>query len=54
LADLIVACAWAAGLVRSEINWRGNRLLVREGTRLEHAASSGLSSADADAASAVP
>ena len=35
LADLIVACTWAAGLVRSEINWRGTRLLVREGTRLE-------------------
>jgi ceramide glucosyltransferase len=53
LADLIVACAWAAGLVRSEINWRGNRLLVREGTRLEHVVSPGLSNGDAEAASAV-
>ena len=34
LADLIVACAWLAGLVRSEITWRGNRLIVLEGTRL--------------------
>jgi ceramide glucosyltransferase len=34
LADLIVACAWLAGLFRSEINWRGNRLIVQEGTRL--------------------
>jgi ceramide glucosyltransferase len=35
LSDLLVACAWAAGMVRSEIQWRGNRLAVREGTRLE-------------------
>lgn len=35
VSDLVVASAWAVGLVRSEICWRGNRLLVREGTRLE-------------------
>ncbi len=35
LADLLLACAWACGLFRSEITWRGNRLAVREGTRLE-------------------
>jgi len=34
LADLLVACAWAFALVRSEIRWRGNRLLVGRGTRL--------------------
>lgn len=38
LGDLLVACAWAAALVRSRIEWRGNRLLVREGTRLERVA----------------
>ena len=42
VADLIVGCAWAAGLVRSEISWRGNRLLVRDGTRLERVAGRGL------------
>jgi len=36
VSDLVVALAWAAGLVRSEICWRGNRMRVREGTRLEH------------------
>lgn len=35
LGDLLVGCAWAAGFFRSEINWRGNRLAVRAGTRLE-------------------
>lgn len=44
IADLIVACAWAAGMIRSEIDWRGNRLLVREGTRLEPAAGRRLAS----------
>jgi len=34
VADLIVAAAWAAGLFRSEVTWRGNRLSVLEGTRL--------------------
>ena len=35
VTDLLIACAWAAGLFRSEICWRGNRLRVRQGTRLE-------------------
>ena len=34
LADLILAAAWAAGLVRNRINWRGNFFRVSEGTRL--------------------
>lgn len=34
-ADLIVAAAWLCGFFRSEVNWRGNRLAVLEGTRLE-------------------
>jgi ceramide glucosyltransferase len=34
IGDLLVACAWAAGLTRNEITWRGNRFAVREGTRL--------------------
>jgi hypothetical protein len=35
LGDVLVAGAWAAALVRSRIEWRGNRLAVRGGTRLE-------------------
>jgi ceramide glucosyltransferase len=35
VGDLLLAGAWAAGLVRAEITWRGNRLAVRDGTRLE-------------------
>jgi hypothetical protein len=35
LSDLLVAGTWAVGLMRNEINWRGNRFAVREGTRLE-------------------
>jgi hypothetical protein len=31
-------------MIRSEIDWRGNRLLVREGTRLEPAAGRRLAS----------
>jgi len=35
ISDLLVTAAWAVGFLRSEINWRGNRLRVCEGTRLE-------------------
>lgn len=35
LSDLLVATAWAAAFTRSEIDWRGNRLRVCAGTRLE-------------------
>ena len=35
LADVLLAFVWAAGLVRSTIEWRGHRLAVRERTRLE-------------------
>jgi ceramide glucosyltransferase len=35
ISDLLLACIWAAALVRSEIDWRGHRLAVRDGTRLE-------------------
>lgn len=35
VADLMLAAAWAGGLFSSEIQWRGARLAVREGTRLE-------------------
>ena len=34
-ADLLLGAAWAAGLWRDEICWRGNRLRVCAGTRLE-------------------
>lgn len=33
--DALLACAWASGLVRREIEWRGNPLRVLPGTRLE-------------------
>jgi ceramide glucosyltransferase len=32
--DALLACAWASGLVRRQIEWRGNRLRVLPGTRL--------------------
>lgn len=34
-ADLLLAAAWTTGFLRSEICWRGNRLRVCAGTRLE-------------------
>ena len=33
--DALLACAWAVGLWRREIDWRGNPLRVLPGTRLE-------------------
>jgi ceramide glucosyltransferase len=35
IGDLLLACAWACAIFREEIDWRGNRLAVRAGTRLE-------------------
>jgi ceramide glucosyltransferase len=32
--DLLLLYAWLAGLLRTEIRWRGKRMLVLEGTRL--------------------
>lgn len=32
--DALLACAWASGLVRRRVNWRGNPLRVLRGTRL--------------------
>jgi ceramide glucosyltransferase len=32
--DVLLLSAWAAGLLGSEVNWRGTRLAVLEGTRL--------------------
>lgn len=34
LKDLLIGAAWAYGLVRREVNWRGNRLRVLAGTRV--------------------
>jgi ceramide glucosyltransferase len=45
LSDLLLACAWALGLLRSEITWRGNRFAVREGTRLERVGPRGYADA---------
>jgi ceramide glucosyltransferase len=49
--DLAFAWCWASGLVRSHVLWRGNRIRVLAGTRIEPgdglAASPGLSSAQA-------
>jgi ceramide glucosyltransferase len=47
LSDLLVACAWAVGLVRNEITWRGNRFAVCEGTRLERVGATGYADAPA-------
>ncbi|HUK65881.1 MAG TPA: glycosyltransferase [Anaeromyxobacteraceae bacterium] len=33
--DLVFGTAWAYGLVRQEVEWRGHRLRVKRGTRLE-------------------
>jgi ceramide glucosyltransferase len=33
--DLVFAAAWARGLVRSSVTWRGNRIRVLAGTRIE-------------------
>lgn len=35
LKDLLMLLAWGIGLVQSQVVWRGNRLRVLEGTRLE-------------------
>jgi hypothetical protein len=34
LKDLLLLCAWLVGMFKTEVEWRGNRLLVLEGTRL--------------------
>jgi ceramide glucosyltransferase len=36
--DLVFGAAWAHALVRREVEWRGNRLLVGAGTRVERPA----------------
>jgi ceramide glucosyltransferase len=33
--DLVFGWAWAQGLFRSEVSWRGNRIRVLPGTRIE-------------------
>ncbi|MBK9518294.1 MAG: glycosyltransferase [Anaeromyxobacter sp.] len=35
--DLVYGLAWARGLVRSSVTWRGTRIRVRAGTRIEAA-----------------
>ena len=35
VADLVAATAWLCASFRSEVSWRGNRLAVLEGSRLE-------------------
>ncbi len=47
MGDLLLAAAWALGLLRSEIDWRGKRLIVRDGTRLEPAAAPEFPAAEA-------
>jgi len=42
-----MAFAWATALVRDQIDWRGNGLVVREGTQFERAATSGASRLEA-------
>jgi ceramide glucosyltransferase len=38
LKDIVVASAWAYGLFRRDVAWRGTRLVVKRGTRIEPAA----------------
>lgn len=47
--DLAFGAAWALGLVRSEVDWRGNRIVVGPGTRIE-----GLPDRPAGAPAATP
>ncbi len=35
LKDLVVGAAWLHGLLRRDVVWRGNRILVARGTRIE-------------------
>ena len=39
LKDLVFGTAWAYGLVRRDVNWRGHRLVVRRGTYIDPAPS---------------
>lgn len=39
--DLVFAAAWARGLVRSTVTWRGNRIRVQAGTRIDAAGLAG-------------
>jgi ceramide glucosyltransferase len=41
LKDLVYGLAWARGLVRSTVDWRGTRIRVLEGTRIGAAAPAG-------------
>jgi ceramide glucosyltransferase len=41
LKDLVYGLAWARGLIRSTVDWRGTRIRVLEGTRIGAAAPAG-------------
>jgi ceramide glucosyltransferase len=45
--DLVYGAAWARGLVRSTVLWRGTRIRVLAGTRIEAAALAGASNLQA-------
>lgn len=47
LKDLVFGSAWLYGLVRRDVEWRGTRLLVGPGTRIEPAPSGGDAEPDA-------
>jgi ceramide glucosyltransferase len=52
--DLVFGAAWLHGLVRRDVVWRGNRILVGPGTRIERPLPALDPVAAADGATAVP
>jgi ceramide glucosyltransferase len=53
LKDLVYGVAWARGLVRSHVEWRGTRLRVLAGTRIDAAAAVGAAEPLAEATRAT-
>ena len=45
LKDLLFGTAWAVGLFRSQVAWRGNRIVVGPGTRIERPSSASVAAA---------
>lgn len=52
--DLLFGAAWAYGLVRDEVSWRGNRLRVLRGTRIAPPAVVAVDAAEAARSAAHP
>ena len=50
LKDLVFGTAWVVGLFRSQVAWRGNRIVVGPGTRIERPSAAGVAAAVPSAA----